>query len=581
MNLIQVLLAFVVAYLSGDYPSKRLSKALSASARRESLAVCPGLREALAAYDAGEELPWIEMSAAVKEAVSIYSSSASAKASYVKALNAFATYFRTGSDRALKSIEKLSALVNDPALSGYFVKTESDQRSLRVQLETIVKSMGGRGFALTLDQSKETKAADPDQYAEYLSLMRAFNESWKTVLSNYVRAQGTQTVPFRDFLKHLQQNGYTHTLAEGFTGNVDANGSWYTKDGKLIAGGAPGATMFPTVRMNPKPSPESPWVFQAIRADGSPGNYFYTEEFQRRRAAEKFEKVAAFDVDKTRKRWLSVLKGFNFEDPDAKQVASLVLEILYRTSNRIGTRPGGNPTGGGFGINTLLVAHFYPQTDGSVKFIYLGKDDVRTVSVIKPSDNISKFVCKAVYALVEGKGKNDPIFTYRLNNGQNKLVQPAATTKFFQSISGGLNPHKLRTAKGTALFMDFIDTVYAKHKTLTPKQVIEFIKKAGTVVGKQLNHVRRSAEGTATVQPMTSLKNYIDVAAQIEFFQHYGCPIPAYLEKFMMEQAAAEDKPEDPNEEGERGDQGDVVSDEVLLKLLQTNPEDMFIAEFG
>ena len=581
MNLIQILLAFVVAYLKGDYPSKDLKNALSPKARKDALQHCPGLTAAFDAYDSGTELPWAEMSTAVKETIKAYSGNPSAKASYVKALNAFASYFRSGSDAALKTIEKLSALVDDKALSAHFMRSESDQRGLRVQLETLVKSMGGRGFALTLEQSKEAKLQYPEKYAEYLAALREFNTSWKTMLNNFVRSSGKQTVPFPQFLKHLQQNGFTHTMAEGFTGNIDANGTWYTPDDKIISGGAPGAAMFPTVRMNPKPSKDAPWIFQAIRADGSPGNYFYTEEFQKDRATVKFEKVAAFDVEKTRKKWLAALKGFDLQNPEPKAVAALIIEILYRTSNRIGTRPGGNPTGGGFGINTLLVAHFYPQTDGSIKFIYLGKDDVKTSAVIKPTDAVTKLVCQAVCALVEGKGKKDPIFTYRLRNGQNKLVQPAVTTKFFQSISGGLNPHKLRTAKGTALFDDFMDAVYQKHKSLTPKQAMDLLKKAATVVGKQLNHVRRSAEGEVTVQPMTSLKNYIDVSSQIEFFQHYGVPVPAYLEKFMLEQAAAEDKDADPDKEGEKGDQADILSDDLLLECMREGAYDKFVAEFG
>lgn len=573
MNLIQVLLAFVVAYLRGEYPAKDLSKALSASARKEALSNCPGLASAFAAYDAGEELPWGDLVAAIKDTIKEYSAQPSARASYVKALNAFASYFRSGSETALKSIEKLSAIVSDPVLKAHFMKRESDQLSIKVQLETLVKQFGGRGFALTLEQSKEAKQQDPEKYAQYLALLKEFNASWKAVLNNFVRASGKPTVAFKDFLQHLQKNGYTHTMAEGFTGNIDANGLWYTPSGDVIAGGAPGAVMFPSVRMNPKPSEESPWIFQAIRADGSPGNYFYTEAFQRARAHEKFEKVSKFDVNKTRKKWLTLLKAFDSEQPTPKAVAALVLEILYRTSNRIGSRPGGNPTGGGFGINTLLVQHFYPQSDGSIKFIYLGKDDVKTTALIRPgSDAIAKLVCSAVHALAEGKSKRDPLFTYRLQNGQYKLVQPAVTTKLFQSISGGLNPHKLRTAKGSELFRDYLETVYAKHKTLTAKQAIEIIKKGGELVGKQLNHVRRSAEGEVSVQSTTALKNYIDVSDQLEFFQHYGVPVPAYLEKFMQEQAAAKEY---------ETDQEDLMSDQLLEDCLRNGAEDKFRTEFG
>lgn len=579
MEFVQVLLALVVAYLRGNYPSKDLSRALSPAARKMALESLPELSAAFAAYDRGEEFNWEELADGLKETVAVYSRSENARASYVKALNAFRLYFKTGSDAALRTIEKLSALVDDPVLNGHFVRQESDQKTIRVQLETLVKRLGGRGFALTAEQSKRAKEVDPEAYASYLALMREFNESWKTLLNNYVRATGRTYVPFPDFLKHLQQAGFTHTMPEGFTGNIDAVGNWYTDDGEPIDGGAPRAVMFPTVRMNPKRSEAAPWVFQAIRADGTPGNYFYTVHHQRTSAQEKFKKVASFNAEKVRKKWLPLLHGIHdFDNIKPKEVAAIVLEILYRSSNRIGTRPGGNPTGGGFGVSTLLVGHFYPQTDGSVKFIYLGKDDVKTTTTIKPSDTEAKIVCQAVYALVEGKTKREPVFTYRLANGQTKLVQPKTVTEYFQSISGGLNPHKLRTARGTKMFRQYLEKVYEKYPKLTAKQAMEVLKKGGELVGKQLNHVKRAADGTTQVVSMTALKNYIDAALQIEFFQHYGVPVPTFLEKFLNEEETAAVGDADS---GEEGDQADAIDNQLLIDCLSGDPMDVFMSEFG
>lgn len=541
MNLLQVLLAFVAAYLEGNYPLQKLGSVLTPANVKLAAEDVPALINAFNAYRKGAELPWPELVADLRAYIKVYSAQPKARPTFVKALKAFATYFNNGSEAALTAITKLSALVEDPALKQSFgTEANTDQSSAIKTLTKLVKGFGGKGFALTLEQSKEAKLQDPDAYAQYLAAMREFNAAWKAGVSLYVRSTGKTTVPMADALDFLHQNGITHTMPEGFTGNIDANCLWYTRKGMVISGGAPSSTMFPTVRMNPRQSADDPWVFQAIRADGTAGNYFYTEEHQRQKAAEKFAKVQKFDVEKTRKKWLSLLKQLDPDHPTPHQVAALVIELLYRTSNRIGTRPGGNPTGGGFGICTLLVGHFYPQNDGSIKFIYLGKDSVKTTAVVKPTtDAVAKFVCAAVYKLVEGKTKKEPIFTYRLKNGQNKLVQPQVVTDVFKQMSGGLTVHKLRTAAGTSVFNELMDTVYEKYKSLDPKSAMELLKKAATAVGKRLNHVKRSADGTSTVQPMTSLKNYIDVGAQLAFFEHYGLLIPPYLEKFLAEDESA------------------------------------------
>jgi hypothetical protein len=157
----------------------------------------------------------------------------------------------------------------------------------------------------------------------------------------------------------------------------------------------------------------------------------------------------------------------------------------------------------------------------------------------------------------------------------------------------GLTVHKLRTAAGSRIFKDFVDELMAKRGNLNPAQVMEACKKGATLVAKQLNHVRRSAEGAQVAQPMTSLVNYIDPALQAELFLHYGAPFPGYLEKLLKDEdgvtsiKAAVEEPVAPadGEDIDRIREGDVgtpvaentpadsITDDEVARDLDTVPD--------
>lgn len=587
MDLVQLLMAFVIAYLEGSYPIKDLEGVLVPANRRKCTAWIPELKDALAAYDRGDEIDWLELAAGVSAYAETYAKEPGAKASFLQYLRTFATYYKSSSDNALKALSKLSGLLEDDYIQGYFSTEDIDQAPVRQDLATLVKKLGGTGIGLTLEQSKDAKERDPARYKQYLDLRRQFTLAWKSAIGNFVRSTGNITVPLADVLKHLKSKGIEHGMPTGFTGRIDAHGNWYTIYGDKIDGGAPSVVMFPTVRMNPAFSPESPWVFQAMRTDGTAGNYFYTTEYKKQAAEEKFAAVASFDPEKARKRWLPLIKAFKPNDPKPECVAALILEILYQTSNRIGTSMNKtSPKEGGFGICTLMVGHFYPQPDGSVRFIYLGKDSVKTVANIKKTDSpVHRLVCDAVNALAEGKKPREPLFTYALKNNTYRPIQPGFVNRLFRQCAGSqdLTVHKLRTARGTAMFQEYINTLFEKKKKLDAKGVMEQWKKAGEVVGKQLNHVRRSAEGTASVQPMTSLKNYIDPSMQVQLFQHYGVPIPTYLEKILGQQALA--SVQDDAQFSVRSETvpapEDQVNDPLLEEVLTEGPEILQAATRG
>lgn len=553
MDLVQFLYLLLIYHQTGEYHSE-LKTVETSPKMAEWTKRIPELKAATLTYRKGEPLDVVSLANALRYWVeNDYSKSPDAKATFIEVLKIFASWFKTGSEGALKKLEKLSAQTHDNFIHQYFVKEVESQGPIRDQLSKIVPKLGGAKGDIALDQeaSKEARSKNPELYKQYLSLRKQYNQVWKDAVSAYVRSSGDKLAPYQDVLKFFKKKGIEHSMPLGFTGSIDANGAWYTADGKPI-NGTPSAVMFPTVRMNPNPLAED-WVFQARRPDGKGGNYFYTKEYKVEKQQEKFSKVAditnLIDNKGLRKKWLAGVQNFDKTSP--KSVASVVIELLFQSSNRRGTPGGNKTTGGGFGICTLLKKHAYPQTNGGYKFIYQGKDNIKTMFKIDPNSVVNKKICSILTELLEGKKPLDPIFTYQLKNGSFKPIHPdSALNTYFKSISGGLTVHKLRSYWGTKIFKEEVATIFSKVKTVTsPKQAMELLKKAAVLVGKKLNHVRKSVEGEVNITPATALANYIDPGAQIDFFKHYGIPLPKYLENLTTANSV-EDTVE-PTEEAE------------------------------
>ena len=557
MNIIQILMALVALYQQGKSLLPALQQdVLTPKNLSDFYASFPNSKVAIDQAVKGKAVDWSVIVSDLEDFTTDYLARPAAKESFVKALRVFRTWMRTGSAVSEKAIRKYSAHVASPALRSVFSADAVDQKMVNTNLTKIVKKLGGApgANALTVEESKAAKEVDLELYKQYLALRRDFSQAWKDELSNYVRSSGKTTVPFKEAVAYLSSLGITHSMPLGFTGNINALGEWFTKEGEKIPG-VPTATMFPTVKMNPKRGPDSAWVFQAVRPDGQLANQFYTEDHVKQKAQEKFAKVKDFDAAKVRKKWQPMI--MNFDPADAKSVAAVALDIMFQSSNRIG-KVGTSPNAGGYGIATLLVAHVRPQTDGSFKFIYLGKDSVKTVTLIKKSESsLNAKICKILEYLISDKGPREQVFTYNLKNGTYKPVQLGVVRAVFSALSGGLNVHKLRTAKGSELFRSYLDTLFAKKKSLDMKEAMEALKKGGLLVGKALNHVRHSAEGEAVATHATALKNYIDPMMQAELFAHYGLPMPAYLERLIVSDDSDASRVTSASEETEGKDDKD------------------------
>jgi hypothetical protein len=231
------------------------------------------------------------------------------------------------------------------------------------------------------------------------------------------------------------------------------------------------------------------------------------------------------------KKWFNLVKKFN--PADLRCVAATVLEILYEFSARVGSV--GNAAGGSstFGVSTLLVKHASVDSAGNIVLRYKGKDGVATMHRLMANDPNQKFVCQVLLHLMEGKQHKDRLFTVLKPNGKFIPVTAAQVNMLFKSMGApeGVTVHKIRTARGTALFNDLVSEVFEKKPPKDEKQAMDVFIKITEQVGKLLNHVRRGQSGSK-VTGTTARANYIDPSAQVSFFRQLGLRPPKYLEKF-------------------------------------------------
>ena len=399
-------------------------------------------------------------------------------------------------------------------------------------LMTLVKKITGKpGLALDLEQAKAFKAKDPETYSNYLALRKEFNAAWHQKLKSIV---GSKPKPYPQVYTALEDAGFSGVLPQGFTGLIDAEGNFFTVAGEPIDG-KPTVTNFPSVKMNPEPDDsDSHWIFQGIRPDGGAGAYFYTAEFNKHQSQVKFEKVRNLNLPAIRKRWLPKVKKF---DPKVPQcIGSLILEILYQFTARIGTP--GNST---LGISTLRVRNAKKTTQG-ISLSYLGKDSVKTVHKLLNSNPEHKIVIAALLPLIEDEEKKPTDNIFMVDTGDKFLkVTPAYVNRLWRACGGGdTTVHKIRTYTATHLFVDSLETAFAGSKRpKNQREAAALFKALAEKVGKVLNHVKRGSDGSQTVTGATALKSYIDAEAQIMYWRTLGLQLPKYLQKVAEGSGAA------------------------------------------
>lgn len=460
-------------------------------------------------------------------------------AQQVELFKALGLYLRSDSPPALAKLSKLAlSATHDSWIAQKLAKEDIPQQD-DGKLRFLVRKLTGRDdVKLTMDEAVRTKTRFPKMYKDYLALRKVFSQNWKDALQTFVSQSGGRLVPMKQFEQFCKKNGIETTLPTGFDGMIDDLGRFYTRDQRLI-NGVPNTTTFPSVMMNKNFGKINggDWVFMALREGGGLGPYYYTVDYQKDQREKKFQKVQSFGkvIDGMHKKWFTKVKSFDPTDP--KCVVATILEILYLFSARIGSRgnaANGEPT---FGISTLLVKHIYPQSNGDVFIRYNGKDGVATKHVLRANDPIQKFVIANLMHLIDGKKPRDPVFTVQKGNRE-VPINSGQVNGYFSSLGApdGVTVHKLRTRRGTEIARAWVDAQMEKGPRSQPKDqrsALELLKQMAMKVGKELNHVRRSATGVQTITPSTALQNYVDPLVIREVYDFWTIRYPPFLEKLL------------------------------------------------
>ena len=508
MNFVELLYIILIYHISGNArPSKEgieiIKEAHTKSA--ELLTMTPYLDDVIQAMSRGESVDLLALSISLKEMIDEYSKKPHAKASFAEVIEQFAKWFKNQSSSSHKYLAKISSRCESAYIRSMITEDAPDQTLVQKDLKGLCAKMGFKGkTVLTPEEALEAKTQDPDLYKQYLALRRAHTMSWKNELSNYVKESGKKTVLCQEALDHLAQLGIQHSIPTGFTGLIDAEGNWYTNDGKML-GNVPKYPVYTTVTMKTKADGDADWICKANKPNGEYA-YVYSKEHSENSWNHKYEVANALikNIEKYRKKWLQNIKT-PFQYGDVNAVASVVIELLYLSSDRAGSVAGGNEGSQGFGMCSILAKHVTVRPDHSILISYRGKDAVPFKFVLKPGNAKDKVICEVMSKLVEGKGPKDPVFSIEKLNGTWKPVRYGAVTSYFKSLTGGANIHKLRTVAGTGLFnveaQKLQETMAGKK--IDEKKAIEMVMKIATLVGKKLGHIKTDAQGNISTQPMT------------------------------------------------------------------------------
>lgn len=435
-------------------------------------------------------------------------------------------YFRSGSERALKSIEQnVGKILKDPQLNSLFIyDVPLNQGSAVSKLKRLVKNFSGQDdVKLSVKDVKKLKEKDPEKHKEYLALRKELNDIAKKAIANIVRSSGKPLINVDVLLKKLKEkNIEVHPIPSGFKGLVDDKGQFYTEAGKFIGSPPPG-----TVEMNPNYDPklDNAYVFRS-NGGGLFNSYqrYYTEKHKSVARGQKFEKVqqAASNIDQVRKKWQSNIINWKGDD---KSVASLELELAFKYGDRIGSGNGmtdGSPT---YGLSTIMGQHVTVRPN-SITIKYRGKKGKEQKHIIKNTGSkIDKLVFKYLMELSANKKKNEPIFT----NINGKHVGAPIVNGYLKSFGSKVTVHKARHIKANQLFNE--ELIKYNKKNPTEKDLEKYVKDVADHVGKVLGHQTVNSKGETVTNKMTSLNNYVNPDTLRMFWDKFGLRYPTWLAK--------------------------------------------------
>lgn len=424
-----------------------------------------------------------------------------------------------GSESAAKRLLRGVSGIGDPQVTKFFTHdvSEVDTDGVYKQLAALVKKEGGvSGYIMPTEILEEWQAYNKSHttkkpaHTKYLALRREVNDIFKKALANMVRGSGEPYLPLRDVIANLKAQGIVHNLPSGFVGNIDDLGKFYTTTGKQLLQAPSG-----DVRMNPKYNPEedNAYVCEFTPPFAQKATRGYTVTYRTGAKAAKFDVVAEVlpKLAQLTKKWIPDLRLVNKKK---EGTLATLCEFVYDSSARVGNKNAATAGVRTYGATQLLVKHFKFLTNGCT-VTYVGKSGGKQIHKLKFDSVRGRQLGEALRKFAEGKGPNDPMFTF---NGE--MVTGAMINRYMRELGfpTSFTIHKLRTARGTEMAMTLLKNSPFKKGDGTKETVVhKWLETELLKIGAELGHM--SGE---KVTANTAIQNYISPELLAEFYSKLG-----------------------------------------------------------
>jgi len=432
-------------------------------------------------------------------------------------------------DPAISRIKQKVGHMVGPKVAKYFPTTMKSDVKKQIKLskdaDTLRKRVTKKDGTLNKNHRDYEKYAETNKNAKNLS---------KQILYDFVRQNGGK-VDVEDARKYLDNLGVNHTLPNDFIGMIGEGNTYYTKFGEELKNAPPGNSKITMNRTYKEGSTN--WYYAALPYSSTTGvmQRYYTKKSNARSKTKKFANTRNFieHLKKYKKRWRGYLMQIVMQQKHGlkgsmEKQFGVMCELLYWTSERIGTKAKGGGIGGAkgtFGLSTMLNKHVTIRGDKvRVKYIGKGGSKVDFILDMKNVDGDEKKYMKELikfFKVSKKNGKPDgQVFEWKnANNFRYKFLKG--------KLGADITPHNFRHMRGTIILDEMIPSAIERlGDDPNAKDVLQEFDKMTKEVGKELGHYTTAGGITG----VTAIKNYLDPAMMTEFFNRYPyVKVPAAL----------------------------------------------------
>ena len=455
----------------------------------------------------------------------------------------FRTFLKSGSESAYARLEKNAKETNERAIFAQFLPDEQDASIHTRALRRIIKKHEPENntIALTLTAAATLRDENLPEYKQYLKTRLNLKKAYNAEIMAFVRMSESKLVSVNALKKHMRSIGMPNLIQDGFVGQIDESGNYYTRPGKTCLGRRLKTTPGGPCSMNLAYDTDSDntYVFKSQTPGAKNETMFYTIDFGASSQADKYAKVLDNmpRFGKARTKWIKDIMSGSGE----KFLYAMLCEVSYLSTARIGSRDINISAKGKyegkhtFGIRTLQCKHVKIEAERIV-ISYLG---VKTSAKLKHYIYKDTPQSRRIYDhIVKRVSKANPTDALFVNLG--KMASPTKLNAYVKSLGLTITIHKFRTIRGTEYFVANV----AKSKLLSGKagkvdkvkgaKISAEITKTLEAVGKELGHFSTTPTGTK-VTGTTALQYYIIPHTVLDLYNRFMLRMPPNIKKLYDE----------------------------------------------